>query len=114
MSKKLEFINYIKTVINEDEMSDEARTYWTAFQQTDEKEKPPFTENGKLILKFLQTTTSRDMWQSKQIAEELMISSRSVSGSMRKLVSDNYVEAVGENPKVYMITDKGRNYIFED
>lgn len=111
MSKKLDFINYIKDFINEDEMPDDVRTYWEAFKQTNEKEKPAFTENGKLILKFLQTNTDRNMWQSKQIAEELMISSRSVSGSMRKLVTDGYVEALGDSPRVYSITEKGKKII---
>ena len=45
----------------------------------------------------------------KDIAEGLFISSKSISGAIRKLVTDNYVEKVGENPSVYSITEKGKN-----
>lgn len=114
MSKKIDFINYVKNYINEEEMPEDVRNYWEAFQLTNEKEKSPFTENGKLILKFLQSSAETEMWPAKKIAEEMGIGSRSVSGSMRRLVSDGYVEALGENPKVYKITNKGKDYIFED
>jgi Mn-dependent DtxR family transcriptional regulator len=32
-----------------------------------------------------------------------------VSGAMRKLVTDGYVEKVGESPVIYMLTEKGKN-----
>ena len=35
------------------------------------------------------------------------ITSRTASGAMRKLVTDGYVEKMGENPVVYSLTDKG-------
>lgn len=49
------------------------------------------------------------MVKSKEIAENLLISSRAVSGSMRKLVSDGFVEKVSQNPIVYTLTEKGKN-----
>lgn len=113
MNKKIEFINYIKPLVNEDDMSDEVRAYWEAFQQTNEKEKPLFTENGKAILKFLQEHSEVDMWPAKKIAEELDVSSRSVAGSIRKLVSNEYVEKLGENPCCYKITEKGKETIVD-
>ena len=52
MSKKQEFIDYVRNLINENpvEMSDNVKMYWDAFCGTDAGEKPMFTDNGKLIL----------------------------------------------------------------
>ena len=60
MSKKQEFIKYVKELqshcdaYSTIEMNDEARLYWEAFCGNDDIEKPMFTDNGKLILKYLQ------------------------------------------------------------
>ena len=112
MSKKQEFIKYVNELIiaapavqpNED-----ASLYWTAFCGLDENgEKPLFTDNGKLILKFLQEHQDTPMWKARDIAEGLFISSRAVSGAMRKLVTDGFVEKVGQDPTIYSLTDSGK------
>ena len=71
-------------------------------------EKPLFTDNGKLILKHLQDNQDVPMWKAKDIAEGLFISSRAVSGAMRKLVSDGFVEKVGQDPVIYTLTENGK------
>ena len=115
MSKKQEFINFIENVLNEvkigpDHMPENVKLYWDAFRGADENgEKPLFTDNGKLILKFLQEHTDTPMWKARDIAEGLFISSRTVSGAIRKLVTDGFVEKVGENPVIYSITENGKN-----
>ena len=113
MSKKQEFINFIEMVLNEnkiDELPENVRLYWDAFIGADENgEKPLFTDNGKLILKFLQEHQDTPMWKARDIAEGLFISSRAVSGAMRKLVTDGFVEKVGESPVIYSITENGKN-----
>ena len=38
----------------------------------------------------------------------LSSSSRSVSGTMRKLVSDGFVEKIGDKSALYIITTKGK------
>ena len=119
MSKKQEFINYVKDLMDATSeypvpMSDEARLYWEAFCGTTEAEKPMFTDNGKLILKWMQENTSDPMLRAKDIAEGLFINSRAVSGAMRKLVTDGFVEKLGENPVIYSITEKGKNIKIED
>lgn len=119
MSKKQEFISYIKDLMDATSeypvpMSDEARLYWEAFCGTTETEKPMFTDNGKLILKWMQENTSDPMLRAKDIAEGLFINSRAVSGAMRKLVTDGFVEKLGENPVIYSITEKGKNIKIED
>lgn len=114
MTKKEEFIAFVETLmknsgVNEDMMPENVLSYWKGMKLNDTAEKPLFTDNGKLILGFLQEHQDRDMWKAKDIAEGLFISSKSVSGAIRKLVTDNYVEKVGENPSVYSITEKGKN-----
>lgn len=115
MSKKQEFIKFIdetlKTAkINKEDWPENALLYWDAFCGTDDNgERPLFTDNGKLILQFLQDNQTTPMWKARDIAEGLFISSRAVSGAMRKLVSDGYVEKVGENPVIYSLTVNGKN-----
>lgn len=69
------------------------------------------TKNGAAVLKFLQTHPE-DTLAAKSIGDEMGINSRSVSGAMRKLVTDGYVEKAGANPTVYKISQKGMEYTF--
>ena len=38
------------------------------------------------------------------------VSSRCIAGAMRKLTFDGYCEKFGDNPIVYSLTEKGKNY----
>ena len=119
MSKKQEFISYVKDLIDATSefpvpMNEDAKLYWDAFCGLDENgEKPLFTDNGKLILKFLQEHQETPMWKARDIAEGLFISSRAVSGAMRKLVTDGFVEKVGQDPVIYSLTENGKNIDIE-
>jgi DNA-binding MarR family transcriptional regulator len=110
MTKKDEFIKYVEDLIdgNHYEMSENVRLYWEAFKGKVEEDKPLFTDNGKLILQYLQDNQSTPMWKAKDIAEGMFVSSRTVSGAMRKLVSDGYIEKVGQDPVIYSLTEKGK------
>ena len=110
MTKKDEFIKYVEDLMDGNlyEMSENVRLYWDAFKGKVEEEKPMFTDNGKLILQYLKDNQSTPMWKAKDIAEGLFISSRGVSGAMRKLVTDGYVEKVGQEPVIYSLTEKGK------
>ena len=115
MSKKDEFIKYIEKLINEEEMSKDAKDYWEALKVSKEIEKPTFTDNGKLIMKYLQELPEgAPAMKAKEIAEEMFISSRAVSGAMRKLVTDGFVEKVGQDPVMYILTEKGKEIKIED
>ena len=113
MSKKEAFINYVTKIMDElavPEMNEEAQEYWDALRFKEEKEKPMFTDNGKLIMEYLKSLPNDvSAMKSKDIAEALVVSSRTVSGSMRKLVSDGFVEKIGDSPVLYKITEKGKN-----
>lgn len=77
------------------------------------EETKEFTKNGKVIIQYLQSAPA-GMFLARDIAEAIEVSSRAVSGAMRKLVADGYVEKVGKDPIVYSITEKGKNVILED
>ena len=114
MSKKDEFIKYVESLMNDVtepvEMNPDAKAYWEALKGNNDTEKPMFTDNGKLIMKYLQELPEgTPMMKAKEIAEGMFISSRAVSGAMRKLVTDGFVEKVGQDPVMYLITEKGKN-----
>lgn len=121
MTKKEKFIELVETgfkaisIDTNDPDTADAMAYWEAFKGKKEIEKPEFTDNGKLILKYLQDhATDIPMAKAKDIGEGLFVSSRVVSGAIRKLVTDGYVEKIGQDPTVYAITEKGKEVKFED
>ena len=79
----------------------------------DNGEKPLFTDNGKLIVNFMKEHQDTPAWKARDIAEGLFISSRAVSGAMRKLVNDGFIEKVGQDPTIYSLTENGKNIIVE-
>lgn len=114
MSKKDEFVKYVEELIDATTdfhipMSDDAKLYWEALKGKVEEDKPMFTDNGKLILQYLKDHQETPMWKARDIAEGLFISSRAVSGAIRKLVTDGYVEKVGQDPVIYSLTENGKN-----
>lgn len=74
------------------------------------------TENGSKILKIMQNNFEKynNIFTSKNIGEFLFMSPRSVSGSMKKLITDGYVIKLGLNPVSYGLTELGKNYIFDE
>lgn len=111
---KTEFLNFINELINHDLdfantiMSDDIREYLEILK-TEKSEHPEITDNGKVILKYMQDNDVR-MSKAKDIAEGLGVSSRAVSGSLRKLVTDGFVEKISKDPVIYAISEKGKNY----
>ena len=103
MSKKQEFIEYVKERVDWTDASENVKIYWEAFISKEEKEKPMFTDNGKLILQFLRDNPDTTTWKARDIAEGLFITSRTVSGAIRKLCTDGFVEKVSQDPVIYTI-----------
>ena len=119
MSKKEKFIEVIENAffskVDINELDPDIVYYWNALKGANEVEKPTFTDNGKLIMKYLQDLPEdAPMMKAREIAEGLFISSRAVSGAMRKLVTDGFVEKVGQDPVMYALTEKGRNIEIEE
>lgn len=113
MSKKQEFIEFVDDAlmskIDMNEIPENVRVYWEALKGQEDVNKPLFTDTGKMILQFMQEHVNDiPLAKAKDIGEGLFISSRKVSGSIRKLVTDGYVEKVGQDPVVYELTEKGK------
>jgi len=116
MSKKQTFINEVAKLIENNPLSADAMDYFNGLRMTSDNEKPKFTQNGKLVLDFMRNNKDsfNNLFKSKDIGERLGVSSRTVSGAMRKLVTDNYVEKIGEQPIVYALTKEGETVSFDE
>ena len=112
MSKKEKFIDEITKMLEdspEKYLSAEALDYWNGIIKGCETDKPQFTPNGKLILQYMRDHKDEfnNVFKAKEVGEGLGISSRTASGSMRKLVTDGFIEKIGSEPVVYAITTTG-------
>lgn len=116
---KTEFIEFLNALmmaapeVANSMMTDNVKAYIAALSDTS-SDKPVLTDNGKMILKYMQDNADHPMFKAKDVAEGLFVSSRAISGSLRKLVNDGFCEKVGADPVVYALTDKGKNYKIED
>jgi DNA-binding MarR family transcriptional regulator len=112
MSKKEKFIEAVEEAlfskVEPCDIDPDVMAYWQALKGKVEEDKPMFTDNGKLILKYMQDNPNLPMLKAKDIGEGLFISSRAVSGAIRKLVTDGFVEKVGQDPVVYSLTEQGK------
>lgn len=121
MTNKEKFISFIQAEIfekediyveNYGEDWEDIKNFWSQF--LNDKKSPSnsgMTENGSKILKYMQSNENKynNLFTSKEIGEGLFMSSRSVSGSMRKIIANGFVEKVGKDPVTYSLTDGGRN-----
>lgn len=78
-------------------------------QATAEQNKPLFTELGLELLDYLQKAEGKN-FKASVIGQDMNISSRKISGAIRKLVTDGYVIKYGQNPVIYNLTEKGKTF----
>lgn len=93
-----------------------ATDFWKEFKEGKVKESKGMTENGTKLLSWMQENevSMCNLFTSKEAAEALFTSGRSIAGSMRKLVNDGYVEKIGKDPVRYSLTEKGKTYQFDN
>lgn len=105
--RKEKFINDIARLIKKypEEFCEESITYFNDLQEVKE-EKELITEKGKAILKTMRELDKNV--KAKDIADAMGLSSRTVSGSLRKLSTDGFVEKIGKDPIIYALTDLGK------
>lgn len=117
MTDRESFLDYVGRIIEEFDKDitktahgEQVKRYWNALLDGEETGKK-VTENGQKILIFMQDNEEamNNIFTSKEIAEALFVSGRSISGSMRKLFGDGYINKEGNNPVKYSLTDLGRN-----
>ena len=113
---KQDFLKFVNELMNANPdltaklMNDNVKAYLHVLNEVKD-EKPELTENGKLILQYLQDHSDIRTWKAKDLAEQMGISSRGASGAMRKLVNDGFCEKLGQDPVIYSLTEKGKNYV---
>ena len=116
MTNKELFIEEIEELLadrcktfGEDGLSDGARAYFEQLKAAPEKEKAPFTENGAKVLIWMQENyeSYNNILKAKEIGDGLFCSSRTVSGAMRKLITDGYVSKTEGTPTCYSLTELG-------
>lgn len=73
------------------------------------KKQSVITEKGIKILKAMQENKEKylNVFTSKQLGELVAMAPRSVSGSMKKLINQGYVEKKGISPVSYGLTSGG-------
>lgn len=117
MNNKEKFMEEVDEIINSGifGFSEDALKGYEELKNN-KKESNKLTENGKKILEYMQSNIkeNNNNFKSKDIGEGLFISGRSVSGSMKKLVNDGYVQKISTSPVIYGLTDLGKEYLFDN
>ena len=77
--------------------------------------KSEITEKGLEILQAMQSEVEvrNNLFKAADVGSILNKPAKAVSGSLRKLVSDGFVEKIGEKPIVYALTEKGKTFEVE-
>lgn len=105
-----DFFDYLVANCKEEvEIPETVQQVYDNLREQQETEKPMFTEAGLSILEYLQSAEKTSL-KAKDIAEGMGISSRKVSGAIRKLCTDSFVEKAGKNPTIYSLSDKGKEF----
>ena len=119
MTKKELFVKEISELIEKEKektgknpLSEDSLVFFEALKITEDNAKPAITDKGKDIILFIQNNyvSFNNMFSSKQIADGMGVPTRSVSASMRGLVSGGYLEKISDKPVIYSITDRGKDY----
>lgn len=117
MNKYEQFINFFDYLVNNCcepvDIPEEVQQVYNSLKMLEVKEKPMFTESGLQIFEYLQTC-GKESLKAKDIADGMLVSSRKISGAIRKLVTDGFVDKMGTSPVIYMLTEKGKNFSIEE
>ena len=113
MTAKEKFVQFVDLAMEDmSNVDEEVQKFWTDYKNS-MKAPQDMTEKGAVVLKWMQLDPSRVV-SAKVVADAIETSSRSVSGTFRKLVKDGYIEKLDGNPSSYKITNKGVNYTFDN
>lgn len=114
-SKKEDLIELIHYLLNQEE--NELVDYWNESFHKElleyVKPKTEVTEAGNKILNFMIENEGKK-FTAKVIGEGLFLSSRSVSGAMRKLINDGFIFKENDHPITYALTEYAKQYKAEN
>ena len=128
MTKKEAFIDLVNYFFEDNDVrfeNDEkfqlAQEFFDDFKNNKIKNSGAMTENGIKLLSWMQENIEKmsNIFTSKEAAEALFTSGRSIAGSMKKLIKDGYVEKTGgfdfnKTPVKYSLTEAGKSYQLEN
>ena len=106
------FIDTVETLFKTYPLSvpPEAADFFEDYKKAKGGNAKPFTEKGIAVLTALREI---DDWiTAKSLGEHMNVSGRSVSGTMKKLIADGYVEKREGTPASYRITESGKTCEF--
>ena len=112
MTNKEKFIEELTSAVDlSNILSDESFAYWNDFVKG-KASLGGMTEAGEKVLTWMLENEKlhSNVFSAKVIGEGLFIHARSVTGAMRKLIADGYVEKIGQNPVSYSLTDTARSW----
>ena len=111
LTPRQQFINEVDAILScSSNLSEAAAAYWEEFKKG-KASTGELTEMGQNILNYMkeQNITESCPASAKTIGEGLFISSRVISGAMRKLVKDEFVCKIAGNPVSYFLPDVNNN-----
>ena len=89
---------------------DEAIEFFEDYKKGKSGNSKAFTEKGIAVLKALREV---DDWiTAKSLGDNMEVSGRSVSSTMKKLIADGYVEKRAGSPASYRVTESGKTCEF--
>lgn len=104
------FIETVENLFNAYPMNvpAEALDFFEDYKKGKTSNRKEITDKGIAIILALRENPECEDWiTAKALGEIMDVSGRSISGSMKKLVEDGYVEKRAGNPSAYRITEKG-------
>ena len=111
----MNMINFLKEIENfKNNLSPQAQDFFEELKEKNSSDSL-LTETGRKILITMNNNVGiyLNTFSSKQLGELLFMPARSVSGAMRKLVSEQYVKKGGNNPVTYSLTKEGKTMVKE-
>lgn len=110
LTARQQFINEVDAAIAALNLSEAAAVYWEEFKKG-KASTGELTEMGQNILNYMKENNVIESCplSAKSIGEGLFISSRVISGAMRKLVKDGFVEKIAGNPVTYFLPSTATN-----
>lgn len=113
MTKQENFLKFFDKLVEDCKypvtIPEDVQAFYDMLKTQPANERPLITDTGLNILTYLQNCDAKNL-KAKDIADGIDVSSKVVSGGIRKLVSDGFVEKFGQNPVIYNLTDKGKNF----
>ena len=109
MTGKEEFVKVVKDLFNKNEVPKTAKDYleWLETNESKkEKKNTELSEKALTVLKYMQDNKDTNLFKCANIAAGIDMSSKSVNGVMRKLISEGYVCKVsdaGVSPVIYSL-----------